>query len=150
VPIPLMVATVKAAALFAAGQTVAAGIIPAQVTALTEGVLKAMFLTKLKIVAVVLLLIAVAGLGLGGLAYPIQAQDTGVREEAKQGKVYPKWEYKALTPSAVGKLAGEDSKNKLTDGLNVLGSEGWELVAVEPAAPGVLGSTNTYLFKRRK
>ena len=44
---------------------------------------------KLKIVAVVLLLIAVVGLGVGGLAYPTQAADPGAREEAKQREVRP-------------------------------------------------------------
>src|SRR5262249_19846728 len=140
VPIPLTVSTVKAAALFARCQAVTTGVIPARVTALTEGVLKAMFLTKLKIIAAVLLLVAVVGLGVSGLVTPTQAQEGGVREDAKQLAGRPKWEYKALSRPGVEKLAAKDSKDKLTDGLNLLASEGWELVAVEPAAPGVLGS----------
>src|SRR5207244_4161869 len=43
------------------------GVIPAKVAALTEGVLKSMFLTKLKIATMVLLLIAVLGGGAVGL-----------------------------------------------------------------------------------
>jgi ketosteroid isomerase-like protein len=56
---------VKAAGLLAAGQAAAAGVISARVAALTEGVLKAMFLTKLKaatglcLAVVVLLLLGV-------------------------------------------------------------------------------------------
>jgi RNA polymerase sigma factor (sigma-70 family) len=51
--------TVQAAALAAAGTAAAA--VPANVAALTKGVLRAMFLSKLKTVAVVLLALAVGG-----------------------------------------------------------------------------------------
>jgi RNA polymerase sigma factor (sigma-70 family) len=57
VPAELVSATVKAAPLFAAGQT-AASLVTAQVAALTEGVLKAMFLNKLKLATTLLLLLA--------------------------------------------------------------------------------------------
>jgi RNA polymerase sigma factor (sigma-70 family) len=65
VPNSVVSSTIKAANLFAAGQ--AAGVVSAKVAALTEGVLKSMFLTKLKSATVVLLLVAVAGAGLVGL-----------------------------------------------------------------------------------
>ncbi len=55
VPLPLVISTVKAAGLLAAGQTVA-GTIGAKVTVLIEGVLKTMLLTKLKNLAIVLVL----------------------------------------------------------------------------------------------
>jgi hypothetical protein len=51
----------------------AACVISPQVAALTEGVLKTMLLTKLKTVTVVLLLVACAGVGAGGLLYRAQA-----------------------------------------------------------------------------
>jgi RNA polymerase sigma factor (sigma-70 family) len=57
-PSPLMFSTIKAAGLFAAGQA-AVGLISAKVTVLTEGVLKAMLLTKLKIATALLLGMAV-------------------------------------------------------------------------------------------
>jgi RNA polymerase sigma factor (sigma-70 family) len=60
VPLPLVMATVTAAARVAAGQATA-GLLSAQVAALTEGALKAMFPTKF-IIAVVMLL------GIGVLA----------------------------------------------------------------------------------
>src|SRR5262249_25010976 len=50
VPAAVLSSTIKAAALSAAGQ-VAAGVIPTQVAALTEGAVKAMLLSKLKIAA---------------------------------------------------------------------------------------------------
>src|SRR5262249_40186589 len=57
VPAPLVAHTVQAATLIASGK-VAAGVLSAKVAALTEGVLKAMFLAKLKIATVVLLAVA--------------------------------------------------------------------------------------------
>jgi RNA polymerase sigma factor (sigma-70 family) len=51
---PLVFATVKAAASVAAGQALA-GAVTARVAALTEGMLKAMFLTKAKVLAALLL-----------------------------------------------------------------------------------------------
>jgi RNA polymerase sigma factor (sigma-70 family) len=63
VPVSLVVSTVKAAMLVAAGQGIGAGIVSANVAALSEGVLKAMLLTKLKTVTAGLILIAVVGVG---------------------------------------------------------------------------------------
>jgi RNA polymerase sigma factor (sigma-70 family) len=51
VPTSLMISTVKTATLIAAGQATVAGVVPAKVAALTEGVMKSMMLTKLKIMA---------------------------------------------------------------------------------------------------
>jgi hypothetical protein len=57
----------------------------------------------------------------------------------------PSWEYKALTRGHVEALAAKESEDKLTDGLNKLGAEKWELVTVEAVPPGVV---SMYLFKR--
>ena len=56
VPGPLVGSTVQAATLLAAGKALATGAISAKVVALTEGVLKAMLMTKLKSLAIVLVL----------------------------------------------------------------------------------------------
>src|SRR5439155_73241 len=69
VPAALVISTAKAAALAAAGSAAAAGLFSAQVAAMTEGVLRAMFLTKLKTAAVVLLAVALAGTGTGVPTY---------------------------------------------------------------------------------
>ena len=61
-PPALVASTIKAASLLAAGQ--AAGVVSAKVAALTEGVVKAMFVTKIKSVLAVVL---VVGLALGGI-----------------------------------------------------------------------------------
>jgi RNA polymerase sigma factor (sigma-70 family) len=52
-----------------------AGAVPAQVLALTEGVMKAMLLTKLKITACLAALILLAGVGATGLTYRATAQE---------------------------------------------------------------------------
>jgi RNA polymerase sigma factor (sigma-70 family) len=65
VPPSVVSSTIKAASLFAAGPAAAAGAISAQVAALTEGVLRTMLLTKLKIataVALLFVLLCAAGL----------------------------------------------------------------------------------------
>jgi uncharacterized protein (TIGR03067 family) len=60
-PATLAMRTVNAAATTAAGQ--AAGAIPATVAALTKGVLRAMFLSKVKVIAAVAIGVMVAALG---------------------------------------------------------------------------------------
>jgi uncharacterized protein (TIGR03067 family) len=80
--------TTKAAMLAAAGQT-ATGLISVQVAALMEGVLKAMFLTKVKSVMGVML-VAASLCGAAGLIYQTQAAEQGkapqVHEKTDQKK----------------------------------------------------------------
>jgi RNA polymerase sigma factor (sigma-70 family) len=66
-PAALMDTTVKAAALLAAGQ--AGAVISTKVVTLTNGVLKTMFLTKLKIGAVLALALGALGAGVGVMGY---------------------------------------------------------------------------------
>jgi RNA polymerase sigma factor (sigma-70 family) len=82
VPAPLLVSTTKAA-LLTAGRTAAAGIIPAQVAALTEGVLRAMLLTKLKI-GLALLLPLVTAAGLIALGYGTAPAETAIGRQAAE------------------------------------------------------------------
>jgi RNA polymerase sigma factor (sigma-70 family) len=73
---PLVLATtIKTATLLAAGKTVAAGAVSAKVAALTQGVLKAMLLSKLKVLTTVVLTagIIVAGVGTTGFVYQLHA-----------------------------------------------------------------------------
>jgi RNA polymerase sigma factor (sigma-70 family) len=72
VPAAVIKATLNAASCVGAGQALAAGAISANVAALTEGVIKAMLVAKLKMATAVLLVVT-AGLGLGGLAYQARA-----------------------------------------------------------------------------
>lgn len=69
-PPALVASTIQAASLLAAGQ--AAGVISAKVTALTEGMVKAMFVTKIKSVSTVMLVVA-AFASAAGLIYQTRA-----------------------------------------------------------------------------
>jgi RNA polymerase sigma factor (sigma-70 family) len=69
VPAPLVASMVKAATLSAAGKAMATGVISARAAALAQGVLHAMFLTKLKTAALVLLTIGILGSRAGLLAH---------------------------------------------------------------------------------
>jgi RNA polymerase sigma factor (sigma-70 family) len=73
VPNVLVSATVRAAGLVVAGQGVAT-VVSARAAAATEGVLKEMFLTRLKIATAVLLVIT-AGLSAAGALYQARAAD---------------------------------------------------------------------------
>ena len=73
-PAPLISSTLQAAASIAVGPA-AAGAISANVVALTEGVLHAMFLTKLKNTILVLALVAVFGTGAGFTLREVLADD---------------------------------------------------------------------------
>jgi tetratricopeptide (TPR) repeat protein len=64
VPAALAGATTRAALLFGA-EGATAGLVSAPVAALTEGVLRTMFLTKLKLVAILALLLSCVGIGAG-------------------------------------------------------------------------------------
>jgi RNA polymerase sigma factor (sigma-70 family) len=89
VPVPVMSATLEAAALVKAGQTVA-GATSAKVAALTEGVIKAMLLRKLKLAAVVLVLAALAAWGVGYLIGPSAvARPAADKKGAAKGKTEP-------------------------------------------------------------
>jgi RNA polymerase sigma factor (sigma-70 family) len=75
VPAPLVRSTVEAATLVAAGKA-AAGAVPARVAALTEGVLRAMSVTRFRIAAAVLLAVVLAG-GVGVATSVLRAEGEG-------------------------------------------------------------------------
>jgi RNA polymerase sigma factor (sigma-70 family) len=77
VPLALMAATIKAVGFSALKQAVTAGAISAQVTVLTEGVIKAMLWTKLKTGIVGVLALAVIATGLGRAIYTASGQSKG-------------------------------------------------------------------------
>jgi RNA polymerase sigma factor (sigma-70 family) len=82
VPASLLSPTVNTAVLVAAGQA-ATVVTTAQVAALMEGVLQAMFLAKLKIVTAALLAFSVIGAGTGVVAYrTLAAEEQQVSQES--------------------------------------------------------------------
>jgi RNA polymerase sigma factor (sigma-70 family) len=74
VPGAAAASTIRAAALFAAGQTAAVGVISTQAVLLAEGVIKAMLLTKLKIAVATLALVAALGVGATMLTQQVLAE----------------------------------------------------------------------------
>jgi hypothetical protein len=74
--------TIKAADLYAAGQTAAAGAVSVKVAALTEGVLKAMLLTRLKALLVGVCVSAVLGLGGGAFVWQSQAAEEAAQRSS--------------------------------------------------------------------
>lgn len=94
---------------------------------------------KLYTVMAGLLAGAILILGPDSVASPAAVQtDTTVPSQKKQ-EVRIKWEYKALPAPQIEKLAPKKSKDKLMDGLNTLGEQGWELVAVTGSFPEMGG-----------
>lgn len=73
--IAMVSSTIKAATLFAAGQAATTGTISVKVAALTQGVLKTMLWSKLKVATVMLLAMAAVGVGSGGIIYRICAAE---------------------------------------------------------------------------
>jgi RNA polymerase sigma factor (sigma-70 family) len=71
VPTQLAGSTLHAAAVVSGGTLPAAGVLPAPVAALTQGVLRAMFVTKLKVAATALLAVCVLGAGAGMAAHQV-------------------------------------------------------------------------------
>ncbi len=84
VPAPLLISTVKAAMRVAAGPAAATGVISAKVAALTEGVLKAMLLMKLKTATTICLAVGVLAAGAGLLSHhALAAQAAEGKGEAR-------------------------------------------------------------------
>jgi RNA polymerase sigma factor (sigma-70 family) len=148
------------AVAFAAGSRAAASVVSLTAIELAHRELRAMSLSKLKVVCVLLAVTVLSGAGLG--RYRV-APEASVAAAAHEDKARPvEWEYKALPRSnwasmplgSVEGLAPKGSVDRLTDGLNKLGEQGWELVAIEPdrqlSARALPPGPATYIFKRRK
>jgi hypothetical protein len=96
-----------------------------------------------------LLLLPVLVLLLAVFVVPHQAQD------AQPKRPLIAWEYKTLTRAEVEALAPKGAANNLTGGLNAVGSDSWELAAIDPAVnvhpgPGRDSTSAVYYFKRQK
>jgi RNA polymerase sigma factor (sigma-70 family) len=140
-PMAVVAATVKAAGLVAAGPTAAAGQIPAQVAALTERVVKAMLLTKLK--TLTLALLAVTLLGGGGVvltyralgAAPAPGLAAGPPRAAAPGDEKAKPDKEALQGAWIG-VSGERDGNPLPKEAY------WKLVLAGDKATLLTGAGN--------
>jgi RNA polymerase sigma factor (sigma-70 family) len=100
VPAALVSSTIRASTLLATGQAASAGAIPAQVTALMKGVLRTMFLKRIKSVALLLaVLLTVAGIGL--LAQAAMTTGPAVASVSDQSKAQEGGSTKPATPPAL-------------------------------------------------
>jgi RNA polymerase sigma factor (sigma-70 family) len=114
VPSAALTETINAATLVGAGQAAAASGISAQVAAITEGVLKSMALTKIKIANLMFAVGVCASLVAGGLFYrayaappAAKAQDDNDKETANAEKASPEDDKKPAEPkSGEGELHG--------------------------------------------
>lgn len=79
----LKVSTIRTASLFASGQTVPAGMVSANVAALTKGVLNSMLVTKLAKIAVGLTMIAAVGIGVKFSVHQMEAAEPAQAEVEK-------------------------------------------------------------------
>lgn len=86
-PPALVASTIKAASLLAAGRAV--GVISAKVAALTEGVVEAMFVSKMKSVLAVILVAGLALAGAAGLFYQVQAEEPPKGQQPPASKAHP-------------------------------------------------------------
>jgi RNA polymerase sigma factor (sigma-70 family) len=100
-PAGLAGTTVRAAARAATGQNLLGSEISANVTLLTQGVLRAMWLTKMKIAMTILLAVTAIGVGAGSLYFPAAAGRATGSADAKPGQP---------TKAGAGKPAALDRK----------------------------------------
>jgi RNA polymerase sigma factor (sigma-70 family) len=104
VPGAVMTTTIHTATLVAAGKAAATAAVPAKVAALTEGVVKAMLLSKLKNMAVIVALLCLAAFGGGLLTQHIAA--------GPQGKIDPETPGNRQADDPPKSVAEEKPKNK--------------------------------------
>jgi RNA polymerase sigma factor (sigma-70 family) len=123
VPAAVVTSTIKAATLVAAGQAAATGAISPQVAALTEGVLKAMLLTKLKTVIAGFVLVSVTGIAAlltYGAVGGAQVEDPRIRRGVLGDKVEVKG-VAATRAEALQRLAEvEKQLEKLTRDVRIV------------------------------
>ena len=145
-PAAVVSATIKAVTSVAAGQAASASIISAPVAALTEGVIKAMLLSKAKIATGVLLLLTVSAAG--GLLYKTQAggpADDAPRAEQKKAE-----DARAAAIKALEQLGKSEQASDREAAIKALVDFRRELKAAEEARQRRLASAVQALADRFK
>jgi RNA polymerase sigma factor (sigma-70 family) len=107
---PLVVSTSKAALTFAAGQAAASGTAPVRAAALAEGVLRAMFLTKLKVALVMALAVAAAGSVAGVLTRQALAAGPQGEQQGREAAEKPKADKDSLRGTWIPVSVEENGK----------------------------------------
>jgi RNA polymerase sigma factor (sigma-70 family) len=162
VPGPVALGTAKAAGLFAAGQAAAAGALSGRAVALAESVLRALALTRLKIVAVVWVGLAALGTAATVLAHqalaekPADPSANRKKESANQPRkekeaaqeilqvrgAWPQWR----GPNRDGVVHGVTAPRQWPRALK----EEWKVAVGKGVASPVVAGGKVYLFTRQK
>lgn len=125
-PPALVASTIKAASLLATGQ--AAGIVTAKVVALTDGVVQAMFITKIKSVLVVVL---VVGLALGGIGLGVGLSTNPAAMAQAERPASPATAKKEATVKAILPIAADATEEEVTKKEMAKLQGTWAAVSVE-------------------
>jgi RNA polymerase sigma factor (sigma-70 family) len=131
-PATLVSSTIKAASLFAAGQAAPTGVMSVKVAALTEGLMKPMFLSKMKTALVVIVTVLGLGTCVGlmtgvsgnvveaqedkGKLLPTEAAKLRVQELIQRAKPAQEPKKKAAVPKLTQVRADQPALNKAEDG----------------------------------
>jgi len=86
-PLSLVSSTIKAATSYEAGRAAVEGLVSAKVVALAEGVLRAMLMTKVKVVTATILLAALAWCGIGVLTHSARAEGRSKSAESTEARM---------------------------------------------------------------
>ena len=118
VPAAWLRATIRAATGVAASRTVAAGAGSATAAALAEGVLKAMFFTRLKLAAAALAVVATAGVAAGMIVTRFGAEDEPPTMKKTQGLPPPgRWLKTCRPPTSRSKTENPSSSKAACSAL---------------------------------
>jgi RNA polymerase sigma factor (sigma-70 family) len=119
-PVSLVLATVRAATAYAAGSATAAAAVSASVAALTEGVLRTMLLSKLKITVLLLVVIGLGGTGWGNYRtlandQPAVQAEQALVAQADAKKSAPRQPKEEKAKKEDGKKAPDENKPQEQD-----------------------------------
>jgi RNA polymerase sigma factor (sigma-70 family) len=153
VPVALVRSTAKAASLIAAGQALGTGIVSLEVAALTEGVLKMMLLSNLKMVgAFILTMVLVAG-GAGGLLYRTQAGEDRIAAGQNGKATTPRGQARngqeQRAPDGFEGLAAPEGRNADVEQLQKIENEADRLLAKLEAVNTALREIDKAMKKLR-
>ncbi len=127
-PAALVSSTIRAVTSIAAGRAASAGVVSAPVAALTEGMVKAMFLSKVKIATGIVLALTVSMAG--GLLYKTQAGDA---DDAPRVEQRTTEDARAAAIKAVEQFGKSDQDNDREAAIKALTDYRRELKAAEQA-----------------
>jgi hypothetical protein len=119
-PVGLQATTLKAATMVAAGTATATGMVSAKVVALTEGIVKSMLLTKLKIVtaiAFLIVMIAIGGTLITGHLLAAQQRQPQKEPDPKLPKAAE--EKKEPSPQTAKPLKADPTVDELCQALDI-------------------------------